>query len=104
VFGARAKTDYVVPNKVFEGMAIGRPVITAESRAIRECFTPGKHLITVPAGNPEALADAIRKLLESPQDQAHIGAAGADRIREAFLPQHIGARLKVILEQAMERN
>lgn len=97
VFGARTKTDYVVPNKVFQSMAIGRPVITAEAPAIREFFVPGEHLVTVAPGDPDALAEGIAKLLASPEDRARIGAAGAARIREAFLPQHMGRILKDIL-------
>jgi glycosyltransferase involved in cell wall biosynthesis len=101
VFGARAKTDYVVPNKVFQSMAIGRPVITAEAKALHEFFRPGEHLITVPAGNAEALAEAIKKLAASPEDRARIGRAAASRIREAFVPGPIGAQIKAILEQVM---
>jgi glycosyltransferase involved in cell wall biosynthesis len=104
VFGARAKTDYVVPNKVFQSMAIGRPVITAEAKALHEFFRPGEHLITVPAGNSEALAKAIRNLVDSPEDRARIGRAAASRIREAFVPGPIGAQIKAVLEQVMSES
>ena len=99
VFGPRAKTDYVIPNKVFQCMALGRPVITAESAALAECFVSGEHLVTVPPGDAEALALAIRKLVDSPSERQRIGAASAAKIQEAFLPQHIGARLKTIMEE-----
>ncbi|MCC7451128.1 MAG: glycosyltransferase [Anaerolineae bacterium] len=99
VFGARAKTDYVVPNKVFQCMAVGRPVITAESAALHEYFTPGQDVITIPAGNTAALVAAIEKLVQSPDERTRLGTAAAARIRRAYLPQHIGARLKVILTQ-----
>jgi glycosyltransferase involved in cell wall biosynthesis len=98
VFGPRDKTDYVVANKVFQSLAVGRPVITAEAPAVHECFTPGEHLVTVPTGNPPALAEAIYALLKDPAERARLGAAGAARIREAFLPQHIGAEMKKIIE------
>ena len=97
VFGARDKTDYVVPNKVFQSMTVGRPVITAEASALHEFFTPGEHLITVPPGDAEALAHAIRALLDSPVNRIRLGDAAAARIREAFLAEHIGAQLKIIL-------
>jgi len=99
VFGAREKTAYVVPNKVFQCMALGRPVITAESPALLECFTPGQHLVAVTPGNPQSLADAIRRLADSPQERARLGEAAAARIQETYLPQHIGARLKGIIEE-----
>ncbi len=101
VFGPRDKTDYVVANKVFQSLAVGRAVITAEAPALHECFTPNEHLITVPTGNPPALAQAIHDLLSDPARRAQLGAAGAARIREAFLPQHIGAQLKSILNSVL---
>jgi glycosyltransferase involved in cell wall biosynthesis len=96
VFGEVEKTNYVVPIKVYEGMAAGRPVITAQSSAIAEFFTPGEHLVTVPPNNPEQLAAAIRALSASPQERERLGRAGRQRILEAFLPQHIGKQIQEI--------
>ncbi len=103
VFGSRPKTDYVVPNKVYQCMALGRPVITADSAALREFFTPGEHLITVPPGDPQALAEAIRRLLDSPAERARLGTAAANQIREASLPEHIGQRVRSTIEQQFHR-
>ncbi len=89
VFGAAEKTAYVIPNKVFDGVASGRAVITAESPALSECFTPGEHLLTVPPGDAQALADALTALLDHPERIAALGAAGQQRIRDAFLPDQV---------------
>lgn len=99
VFGEGEKTRYVVPNKIYEGMALGRPMITAESPALSEYFTPGEHLVTIPPGDPAALAASIQWLAASPEEGRRIGTAAASRIRQAFLPQHIGVRLKTVLEK-----
>lgn len=96
VFGAAEKTRYVVPNKVFDGMAMGRPVITADSPALREWFSD--HVVAVPAGEPEALASALQTLAGDPAQIAALGAAAQARIREAFLPVHIGRQVKDILQ------
>lgn len=97
VFGAVAKTDFVVPNKVYEGLTLARPVITAQSRALEEFFKPGEHLLTVPPEDPEALAAAIRRLADD-QARAHeIGQGGAARIRDAFTPRHIAEHLLCLL-------
>jgi glycosyltransferase involved in cell wall biosynthesis len=103
VFGAREKTAYVVPNKVFQCMAIGRPVVTADSPALREYFSPGRDLVTVTPGNAAALAETIRALAESPERRAELGSTAAQHIQEAYLPQHIGARLKAVLEPILFR-
>ncbi|MCA9912890.1 MAG: glycosyltransferase [Anaerolineae bacterium] len=98
VFGDAAKTDYVIPNKVFEALALGRPIITAQSQAIAEQFTDGEHLVLVPPGDDAQLAASIRDLLANPQQQAAIRQSGHQRIEEAFLPQHIGELLIAQLE------
>lgn len=40
VFGAGDKTARVIPNKVFQILAVGRPIITADTPAIRELLRP----------------------------------------------------------------
>ncbi len=100
VFGARAKTDYVVPNKVYQCLAIGRPVVTATATAISEHFTPGKHLLTVPPGDPAALADALRRLADDPAERARLGAAAAARISADYTPVEVVKPLLVLLDRA----
>jgi glycosyltransferase involved in cell wall biosynthesis len=103
VFRKAEKTRYVVPNKVYDGLAMGRVVITAESPAISEFFTPDQHLVTVPPGDPAALANAIRALLDEPERIRTLGKAGQVRIREAFLPEQIGAQVRQIIESQVAR-
>lgn len=103
VFGNVEKTRYVVPNKVYDGLAMGRGVITAESPAISEFFTPGEHLLTVLPGDPIALASAIHALLDAPERIRALGEAGQMRVREAFLPEHIGEQVRQIIEALVMR-
>lgn len=98
VFGDTAKTRYVIPNKIYEALALGRPIVTAESPALAEYLTPGEHLLTVPPGDPGALAAVLQTLLDNPQEQARLRAAGRQHIEAGLLPQHIGGRLRGIFE------
>jgi glycosyltransferase involved in cell wall biosynthesis len=104
VFGASAKTDYVVPNKVYEALALGRPMITAESAAIREFLTPNQHLLTVSPADADALATAIQTLIDNPQQQAELVAAGRHCIEESFFPSPIGVQLLELLETLVSSN
>ncbi len=90
VFGATEKTQYVVPNKVYDGLAMGRAVITAESAALREFFTPGEDYFAVTPGSAEALAAALVEAVEQPERMAQIGAVAQAKIRAGFLPKQIG--------------
>lgn len=66
IFGSGDKTDRVVANKIIEGLAAGRPVLTANTTAVRAVFTPGVELAVVPAGSSEALAKQILDLKNDP--------------------------------------
>ncbi|WFR68068.1 glycosyltransferase [Curtobacterium flaccumfaciens] len=60
VFGTSSKAGGVVANKVWQGLACGRTVITRDAAALNPIAdTVGSALIRVPAGDPRALADAI---------------------------------------------
>ena len=65
IFGATDKARRVVPNKVYQTLALGKAVITAETPAVCEVFTSGEEMVTVPPGDPELLAGAIRALAEA---------------------------------------
>jgi glycosyltransferase involved in cell wall biosynthesis len=68
IFGTSDKAASVIPNKVFQLVCAGRPLITRDSPAIRELFPlPGDCIRLVEAGSASALADAIRAYYEAGQ-------------------------------------
>ena len=79
IFGTSAKAGRVVPNKVFECLAVGRPILTADTPAIRDALAG--EVATVPAGDPEALAREIRALLADPARLASLGSRGSRALR-----------------------
>jgi len=64
VFGGSAKAGNVIPNKVFQAMACGRPVITRESMAYPASLKDENHgIFFIPEENPVSLASMVAKLL-----------------------------------------
>jgi len=61
IFGDTNKTQRVIPNKVYECAACRKPIITADTPAIRELFN-SNDLLMIPTANPEEIAKAIIKL------------------------------------------
>ncbi len=59
VFARAGKGTRVIPNKVFQILSVGRPLISMDSPAIRELVEPGLALRLVPPGDAPALAEAI---------------------------------------------
>ena len=62
IFGTSAKAQRVVPNKVFDGLATARPVLTADTTGVREVLVHGDNAYLCPPGDPETLAGAITTL------------------------------------------
>jgi glycosyltransferase involved in cell wall biosynthesis len=91
IFGTTAKALRVVPNKVFEYLAVGRPVVTADTPGIRSAFSTD--LAMVEPGNPEALAVAVRRLLADPDELARLAAAGRARFEREYSRPALGRLL-----------
>ena len=76
VFSDSSKAGRVIPNKLWQAMAGGRPVITREVEAGAFPWADDPSgIITVPPRNPQALADAVRDLISRPDDLPALGAA-----------------------------
>jgi glycosyltransferase involved in cell wall biosynthesis len=65
IFGVSSKASSVIPNKVFQVVAAGRPLVTRDSPAVRELLTHAPPCVyLVPAGDAESLAMAVREHLD----------------------------------------
>ncbi len=98
IFGSTPKTLLVIPNKVFEALAMAKPVITADTPAIRELLTDKENCVLVPAANPQALAEAIRNLKNSEDKSERIGKNGYELLQSKLTTGQIGLELKRLLE------
>lgn len=59
IFGDSGKAMRVIPNKVYQILSAGKPLITANTPAIRELLDDGPMVRLVEPGNPEVLAAAV---------------------------------------------
>ena len=95
IFGTSAKASRVIPNKVFQALACGTPVVTADTPAARELLRDGESALLVPPGDPAALVDAIRRV--SPA----IGAEGLAAYRAQASEDVLGARWRSLIESLL---
>jgi len=76
------RTTY--PNKVFDYMAAGRPVILVIDGVIREVVERVDAGVFVPPGDDEALAGVIRQLAEQPDLARKMGGRGRHEVVKNF--------------------
>jgi glycosyltransferase involved in cell wall biosynthesis len=76
IFGVGEKAQRVIPNKAFQALACGTPLVTADTPAARELLVHGESALLVPPGDAEALAGAIRSVLDDTGLARRIGAGG----------------------------
>ncbi len=91
------KTTY--PNKVFDYMAAGRPVILAIDGVIREVVEEAHAGVFVPPGDPGALADAIQMLANNPQKCRTMGIHGRKMVVERYSRDAFADQFGLILEE-----
>ena len=103
VFGSSRKTERVIPHKAFQALAVGTPVITADTAAARELLLDGRDSLLVER-SLEALARAIVSLRDDPQLAARIGAGGRATFEREASEAVLGVRWRAAIERAIERS
>ncbi|MCP4424407.1 MAG: glycosyltransferase [Chloroflexi bacterium] len=73
-----------LPNAVLEAMAAGLPVVATAVGGAPELVVPGETGLLVPPGDAQALAQAIRLILEDSVLAQSMGSAGRQRVRSQF--------------------
>ncbi len=103
VFGPTVLTDLVIPNKMFQSMAMGRPVITSRSKGYADTLEGSDVIGWVPGGDPSALAGTVREWLEDPASLSQRGRETRGLFDAYFSPARLQAALKTIIEHALDR-
>jgi len=84
---------------IIEGMALGRPVVSCASGGVLEIVTDGHDGLLVPPGDVTALANALIRLIENPDERNTLGMAAATTARERFDVAVLSRQIqKIILE------
>ena len=69
---------------VIEGMAAGIPVVATDGGGVKETVVHGETGLLVPMGNAQALADALRMLIDRPELRAKLSTKGRQRVLRHF--------------------
>ena len=88
---------------VMEAMAMGKPVIATGLGGSLDQVVDGETGYLVPPGDPGALAEKIRVLLENRELSRLMGEAGRERIRTHFGIQRMLEKLETIYAEVLSR-
>lgn len=91
-----------IPVALMEAMAAELPVVTSELSGIPELVEHGVTGILLMPGDAEALARAVRSLLEAPDRARALGRRGREKVREDFAIDRCVARLVELLQDHVD--
>jgi glycogen(starch) synthase len=77
-----------------EAMSAGMAIVATTAGGTPEAITDGETGLLVPPGKPEAILQALRRLLDDPALRHRLGAAAAHTVRERFSLDGYAARLE----------
>lgn len=98
IFGDTNKTKRVIPNKVYDYVAMGKPVITADTPAVRELFEDDE-LMLVKIADHVFLANAIMVLKNNSELANNIAQKGYQKFLKFATPKILGKRLLEIIKE-----
>jgi glycosyltransferase involved in cell wall biosynthesis len=78
-----------VPKVLIEAAACGRAIVTTDAPGCREIVRNGENGLLVPVRNSQALAQALRLLIENAALRATMGAKGRDIVVEEFSVERV---------------
>jgi len=103
IFSNGPKASRVIPCKVFNVLAMGKPLVTADTPAAREALTHGESAWLVKPGDPEALAGAIKKLHEDKKLREKIASGGMKVFKSRLDRRAIGKELAEELARRFQK-
>lgn len=87
-----------------EAMAAGRPVVnTALDTAVPRVARDEREALTVPPGDPVKLAQAINRLMASPDLRSRLGAAGRRRAAAVYPMEAFRSGIEAVYRRAVAR-
>jgi glycosyltransferase involved in cell wall biosynthesis len=95
--------DTFIPSKMFEMMAMARPVIASVRGEAAEILNAAGGAIIVQPEDSEAISQSILSLRENPILRKSLGAAGREYVINNYSRQQLSAKYALILEESIKR-
>ena len=98
-FGRSGKASRVIPGKIYQILAMARPLVAADTPANQELLSHGETAYLCPVAEPEALASAILKLHQDAALRDHLAVRGHTLYMERCSESVITERLRNLVDE-----
>jgi glycosyltransferase involved in cell wall biosynthesis len=88
---------------VAEALAVGTPVVATAVGGVPQTVVDGETGLLVPPGDPMALARAIRRLIDDPDEAARLAAAGSELVRARYSIDEMVKATSAIYERMLAK-
>jgi len=97
-----SSTNEGLPNVVLEAMASGLPIVATRAGGLPEVVEHGRTGLLVPVRDPEALADALDRLLRDEATRTAFGEAGRKRVEDLYSVSSMTARHEELFQRLLK--
>ncbi len=99
-FGTTPQSLMTVQNKIYEGLAMAKPVLTGDGPAVREALEDGRHVYLVSRADGAAIAEGILALQRDPDLRERLSRAGQRVFVERYGLNALGRQAAAHLREA----
>src|SRR5581483_7773435 len=88
------------PTAISEAMSAGLPVVTSNVRGNADHLIEGRNALFVPPRDPDALAEALERVLSDPRLRERMARANREKVKE-FAPERVARGYVDVLEELL---
>lgn len=96
-------TDTTVPHKLFQYMAMGKPVVVTDVPPLQRIVEETASGVVTTAGDPNSLAAALRRLAAAPAERDRLGANGRRAVETEYNWTTDAATLRAVYDRLLDR-
>ncbi len=96
--------DRIIPNKVYQGLALGKAVVTADAPIMREVFKHKENIYLCNPADGKSLADGILELKNDKNLRLKIAENGHKKFKLHFTPKAVGKELVKAMKSDLDLN
>jgi glycosyltransferase involved in cell wall biosynthesis len=93
--------DEAFPYAALEAMSVGRPIVASRSGGLPEIVEEGKTGLLVERGDAASLANAVRRLAESPEEAEAMGVRARSIHRSTYTVPKMAERIEAVYKSAI---